>query len=257
MRTEGTASGLGLLKFRGTAAFFATELRVQLHEGLAIVTSVIVQVVLLVFVRILAPALWPVAILGAVVFSFFTLGQRVLNEAAYIRLDHKLNELYLASPLTPDSYFLGMSAGVLVAYLPPIVALIGVALATVAFTPLTALLLPFGVLAVWLFSASVGYVISTQFRDMRAIWSYASLLYNFFGVLPPVFYPVGLVPAAIRPLVLLLPPSAAASLLQWTLNPGILSTGEVELALGSLLFEAVGFFLLAVYWARRTVQEVG
>ncbi len=246
---------LSLPNFRGAGAFFSTELRVQLHEGLAIVTSVVVQVVLLVFVRILAPTLWGVAILGAIVFSFFTLGQRVLNEAAYIRVDHKLNELYLASPLTPDSYFLGMSAGVLVAYLPPIAALVLVAVATVPFTLLTAAVLVGGVLAVWLFSASVGYVISTQFRDMRAIWAYASLLYNFFGVLPPVFYPVGLVPTAARPLVLLLPPSAASALLQWTLNPATLSGGEAGLAAVALTVETIAFFLFAIYWARRTVEE--
>lgn len=255
MRTERGFGRLGPLNFRGAGAFFATELRVQLHEGIAIVTSVIVQVVLLVFVRILAPQLWSVAILGAIVFSFFTLGQRVLNEAAYIRVDHRLNQLYLASPLTPDSYFLGMSAGVLVAYLPPIAALMAVALVTVPFTLLTALVLPVAVLAVWLFSSSIGYAMSTQFRDMRAIWSYSSLLYSFFGVLPPVFYPVGLVPTAARPLVLLLPPSAASALLQWTLDPAALSPGEVVLAAGSLAAEAVGLFLFAIYWARRTVQE--
>ena len=255
MRTDAARGGLGLLNFRGAGAFFGTELRVQLHEGLAIVTSVIVQVVLLVFVRILAPALWPVAILGAIVFSFFTLGQRVLNEAAYIRVDHRLNQLYLASPLTPDSYFLGMSTGILVAYLPPIAALLGVALVTVALSPLTLAVLVAVVLAVWLFSASIGYVISTQFRDMRAIWSYASLLYSFFGVLPPVFYPLGLLPSGARPLALLIPPSAAAGLLQGCLDPGTLSPTEVLLAATALAVESLGLFFFAVYWARRTVQE--
>ncbi|HYK92883.1 MAG TPA: hypothetical protein VEY07_02430 [Thermoplasmata archaeon] len=255
MRTDAAPAGLGFLNLRGAGAFFATELRVQLHEGLAIVTSVIVQVVLLVFVRILAPGLWSVAILGALVFSFFTLGQRVLNEAAYIRLDHRLNQLYLASPLTPDSYFLGMSAGVLVAYLPPIGALLVVALLTVPFTPLTAAILASSVLAVWLFSSSVGYVMSTQFRDMRAIWSYASLLYSFFGVLPPVFYPLGLVPSGARFWVLLLPPSAASSLLQWSLGATSLSGTEIAVAASALAVEALACTLFAVYWARRTVQE--
>lgn len=255
MRTDGARLGGGILRFRGTAAFFATELRVQLHEGLAIVTSVVVQAVLLIFVRILAPALWPIALLGAIVFSFFTLGQRILNEAAYIRVDHRLNQLYLASPLTPDSYFVGLSAGVLVAYLPPIAVLVALAVLTVPFTALTGLLLVTSVLAVWMFSASLGYVLSTQFRDMRAIWSYSSLFYSLFGVLPPVFYPIGLVPPAARPYALLLPPSAASALLQWSLAPSALGGSEVALAAGALAAEAVGLFLLAIRWARRTVQE--
>lgn len=255
MRTETALPGLALPSFRGLRAFFETELWVQLHEGLALISSIVVQIVLLIFVRILAPSLWPVAVLGALVFSFFTLGQRVLNEAAYIRIDHKLNELYLTSPLTPESYFLGMSLGVLVAYLPPILFIAALAAVTVQLPLATVVFLPFALLAVWLFSSSLGYVVSTQFRDVRAIWSYASLLYNLFGVLPPVFYPVGLVPTGLRTAVLLLPPSAASSLAQWTLGAAILSPAEVAIAAGALAVESIGLFAFAVYWARRTVRE--
>ena len=257
MRTEPYLRAGALPNFRGLLAFFGTELRVQLHEGLAIFSSIVVQVILLVFVAILAPHLWNVAVVGAVIFSFFTLGQRVLNEAAYIRVDHKLNELYLASPLTPDSYFVGLSTGILVAYLPPIGAIIVVALVTVPMAAATLGLFALAAAAVWLFSISLGYVISTQFRDMRAIWAYASLLYNFFGVLPPVFYPLGLVPAGFRTVVLFLPPSAASSLVQWSLGVSSLSGSEVLLAAGSLAVESVALFLFAIYWARHTVEEVG
>lgn len=245
----------GVTSFRGLSAFFATELRVQLHESTAIFTSIVVQVVLLLFVAILAPNLIGIALLGAIVFSMFTLGQRVLNESAYIRIDHKLNQLYLASPLTPAAYFFGTALGVLVAYLAPIVILVVI---TEVVTPLslaTALVLPTVALAVWLFSVSIGYIASTMFRDNRAIWSYASLFYNLFGVLPPVFYPIALFPSELRPVALAMPPSAASGLLQWTLNRSVLSFGEVEFAATTLVVEAVAAFLFALYWARRTVRE--
>jgi ABC-2 type transport system permease protein len=241
--------------FRGTSAFFATELRVQLHEGIAILTSMIVQVVLLVFVSILAPRLLGVALIGAVIFSMFALGQRVQNEAAFIRVDHKLNELYLASPLTPEGYFLGMSLGVLVAYLGPIVLVVAAAEYVVRFSAVAALVLFLGAAAVWLFACSVGYVVSTLFKDMRAIWPYASLFYNLFGVLPPVFYPIALAPPAIRAVALVLPPSAAAALVQSSVGAATISTGEAAVAAVSLVVVAIGSFVFAVYWARRTVRE--
>lgn len=241
--------------FRGLSAFFATELRVQLHESTAILTSMIVQGVLLVFVAILAPKLLDVALVGAIVFSMFQLGQRVQNEAAFVRIDHKLNELYLASSLTPEAYFLGMAFGVLLAYIGPVAILVVVTEWWVHLTPLTAAVLFGGAVGVWLFSVSIGYVISTLFRDMRTIWPYASLFYNVFGVLPPVFYPIGLFPSALRPVALLIPPSAAAGLVQTTLVPGTLSSGEVLLASVGLAVEGLLSFLFAVYWARRTVRE--
>jgi ABC-2 type transport system permease protein len=226
--------------FRGTVAFSATELRVQMHESTAVVTSLIVQVVLLLFV--------------AIIFSMFALGQRVQNEAAFVRIDHKLNELYLAGPLAPEAYFLGMAFGVLGAYVVPIGVLVAVTVFVVGMSPLTALTLLGVSAAVWLFASSFGYVVSTWFRDMRTIWPYASIFYSAFGVLPPVFYPLSFWPAAITPVALVIPPSAAAALVQSTIGWATLSPAEVALALGALLLEAGGTFAFAVYWARRTVR---
>jgi ABC-2 type transport system permease protein len=254
MRTE-SALKFGRTTFRGASSFSVTEMRVQLHEGIAVLTSMITQVVLLIFVAILARQYLGVALLGAIIFSTFTLGQRVLNEAAYIRVDHKLNELYLASPLSPGGYFLGISVGVLLAYLGPILAIVVVSAFVLSYTPGLALALLAVAFAVWLFASSMGYVLSTTFRDMRAIWSYASVLFNLFGVLPPVFYPVGLFPAALRPAVLVLPPSAATAILQDLVNPDTLAPGQLAIAAIALTVEALAMFAFAVYWAQRSAQE--
>jgi ABC-2 type transport system permease protein len=252
MRTE-TAHGFAL--FRGTVAFSLTQLRVQAHEGVAIFTSMITQAVLLIFVTILARQYLSVALLGAILFSLFQLGQRVLNEAAYIRVDHKLNQLYLASPLTPGAYFLGIAFGVLLTYLGPILVLVALAAVLVPITPLLGLELLAVGFAVWLFASSMGYVVSTVFRDMRAIWSYSSVLFSLFGVLPPVFYPFHLFPKALHPLALLMPPSAAAAILQNTLTPGTLTPSELLLAAVGLAAETLALFAFAVYWARLTARE--
>lgn len=240
--------------FRGLRAFSYTEFYVQAHEYLSIATSLVVQVILLIFVKILAPSLLGVALLGAVIFSIFALGQRVQNEAAYIRIDHKLNELYLASPLAPESYFFGMSIGILAAYTLPIALLIGITIFLVGLSPATALTLLLAGTAVWLVTCSIGYIVSTLFRDMRTIWPYASLFYNLFGVLPPVFYPIGFLSGGLRTAALLVPSSSAAALVQWSVDPAVLSSSEVLLAALALAVAATGLFGFAIYWARRTVR---
>jgi len=240
--------------FRGLGAFLWTEVLVQAHEELAMATSMLVQAVLLVFVWILAPGLIGVALVGALLYSTFTMGQRVLNEAAYVRIDHKANDLYLAGPMSPESYFLGMAAGILLVYLPPVVILGALAAAVIHFTLAQALLLFALATVVWVFSASIGFVFSTFFRDNRAIWAYSSLFFNAFGVLPPVFYPFHLFPSVLAPVALVMPPSAAAALAQMSLGYASLSVGEVALAVGALAVETVAVFLFAIYWARRTVR---
>jgi hypothetical protein len=240
--------------FGGTSAFLWTEVLVQAHESLAMATAMVTQTVLLVFVYILNPGLIGVALIGAVLFSAFTLGQRVLNEAAYIRIDHKSNDLYLAGPMTPEGYFLGMAGGILIVYLPPIALLGGLAVGVGHLSLETSLALLGLSGLVWLFAASLGYIFSTFFRDNRAIWAYASLFFNVFGVLPPVFYPFGYFPEALRPVVLLMPPSAAAALLQSEIGAASLSSGQTWLALLGLIGETAVVFLFAVFWARRTVR---
>ncbi|MGI0131155.1 MAG: hypothetical protein ACREDE_09715 [Thermoplasmata archaeon] len=241
--------------FAGTLAFLWTEVLVQANERMAMLTSMVVPGIILVFVEILNPALISVALVGAILFSTFTMGQRVLNEAAYLRIDHKANDLYLAGPMTPEAYFLGMSVGIMIVYLAPTVFLGVLATFVVPLTLSTGLLLFALAAAVWLFAASTGYVFSTFFRDNRAIWAYSSLFFNIFGVLVPVFYPLGLFPAVLRPIVLLMPPSAAAGLAQAAIGATSLSVGQVALAVGGLAIETASVFFFAIYWARRTAME--
>jgi hypothetical protein len=240
--------------FAGTRAFVWTEVLVQKNERLAMATSMVVQSVILVFVYILNPGLLGVAFVGAILFSTFAMGQRVLNEAAYLRIDHKAIDFYLAGPMAPEAYFLGMSVGILLVYISPVI-VVGILAAYVVPLTLSTGLLLLGLAAVvWVFAASLGYVFSTFFRDNRAIWAYSSLFFNVFGVLVPVFYPLGLFPEALRPIVLLMPPSAAAALVQSAIGVTSLSSGEVALAVGGLAVETVLMFVLAIYWARRTVR---
>jgi hypothetical protein len=240
--------------FAGTGAFLWTEVLVQKNERLAMATSMVVQSVILVFVYILNPGLLGVAFVGAIIFSTFAMGQRVLNEAAYLRIDHKSIDFYLAGPMTPEAYFLGMSFGILIVYLPPLV-LVGILATFIVPLTLSTGLLLLGLAAmVWVFAASLGYVFSTFFRDNRAIWAYSSLFFNVFGVLVPVFYPLGLFPEVLRPIVLLMPPSAAAALVQSAIGATTLTGAEVVLAAGGLVVETVLMFVIAIYWSRRTVR---
>jgi ABC-2 type transport system permease protein len=235
--------------------FLATEIRVQLHEWLAIVTGTLTPGALLVFVAILAPELLPVTVIGALVYSMFLIGQRVLNEAAYIRIDHKLNELYHASPLSPEGYFVGIAGGMLVAYLPPSLVLVVILEVLHPLPPLGWLVLAACLIGVWLVSSTIGYVVSTLFKDMKTIWPYSALLTNLFGVVPPVFYPLGRVAIEWRSAVLLLPTSAAAALVDSAAGLEPITTNEAILAACALFVEAIALFAFGIYWARRTARE--
>ena len=243
------------LRWSGTRVFLATEIRVQLHEWLAIVTGTLTPGALLIFVAVLAPGLLPITLIGALVYSMFLIGQRVLNEAAYIRIDHKLNELYHARPLSPEGYFVGIAGGMLIAYLPPSLVVLLILEILHPLNPLAVGTLAACLLAVWAFSATIGYVVSTLFKDMKTIWPYSALLTNLFGVVPPVFYPFSKVPLEWRSLVLLLPTSAAAVLVDSAAGLEQVSAAQTTLAAVALAVEAAALFAFGIYWARRTARE--
>ena len=243
------------LRWYGSGAFFATEIRVQLHEWLAIVTGTLTPGALIVFVAILAADLLPVTLIGALVYSMFLIGQRVLNEAAYIRIDHKLNELYHASPLSPEGYFVGIAGGMLVAYLPPSLVVLGILELIHPLGLVAGLTLAACLLAVWAVSSTIGYVVSTLFKDMKTIWPYSALLTNLFGILPPVFYPLSKVPIEWRSLVLIVPTSAATILVNAAAGLEPVTRQESTVAAVALAVEAVFLFVFGIYWARRMARE--
>ena len=243
------------LHWAGSGVFLATEVRVQLHEWLAILTGTLTPGALIVFVAILAPELLPVTLVGALVYSMFLIGQRVLNEAAYVRIDHKLNELYHASPLSPEGYFVGIAGGMLVAYLPPSLVLLGILQILHPLYAVAGLTLVVCLLAVLAVSSPIGYVVSTLFKDMKTIWPYSALLTNLFGVVPPVFYRLGSVPVEWRSVVLLLPTSAAAVLVDSAAGLEPLTRTEATTAAVALAAEALVLFAFGIYWARRTARE--
>ncbi|HKZ97998.1 MAG TPA: hypothetical protein VJ326_00160 [Thermoplasmata archaeon] len=243
------------LRWSGTAAFLFTEVRLQIHDLLALSTATLVQAVLVVFVAVLAPDLLAFALVGAMAYSAFLIGQRLLNEAAYLRIDQRLNELYHASPMSPEAYFVGMATGMLVAYAPTVL----------VFVPLVQLVHPLGplewgviaavVLAVWVVSSALGYVISTLFKDMKTIWPYSSLLTNLLGIVPPVFYPIGLLPADVHVIALLVPTSAATAIAAHVAGLEPISGDALALAGAALSLQAVVLLFVGIYWARRSARE--
>src|SRR5712691_5494113 len=236
------------LRWAGSGAFLATEIRVQLHEWLAIVTGTLTPGALLIFVAVLAPGLIGVTLIGSLVCSMFLIGQRVLNEAAYIRIDHKLNELYHASPLSPEGYFVGIAGGMLIAYLPPSLFILAILEILHPLSFLAIMALAACLLAVWAVSSTIGYVVSTLFKDMKTIWPYSALLTNLLGVLPPVFYPFSKVPMEWRSLVLVLPTSAAAVLVNAAAGLEKVTATQGLLAAVALAVEATALFAFGIYW---------
>ncbi|HKS59487.1 MAG TPA: ABC transporter permease [Thermoplasmata archaeon] len=198
------------------------------------------------FLKVIAPAaLFPFGVVGGILFTTLFTGNGMLNDCAYLRLERQLQQIFVASPVRPASYILGMALSELAFALP----------ATVLFVVILALVLPLSVLGVlgligvilltWLMASSLGFLVSTFFRQLREIWPIGTLVFSTISVLPPVFYPIGVIPEAYRWVAFLAPSTFAAQLADRAAGLPNLTSG----LLGNFGFLLGGLGLLTLFFA--------
>src|SRR3989454_6461205 len=143
----------------------------------------------------------------------------------------------------------------LVAYLPPSLVVLGILEFIHPLGLVAGLTLAVCLLAVWAVSSTIGYVLSTLFKDMKTIWPYSALLTNVFGIVPPVFYPIRFVPIEWRSVVLLLPTSGAAVLVNSAAGLEAITGNEAALAATAFAMEAGALVDFRGFWASRRARE--
>jgi ABC-2 type transport system permease protein len=112
------------------------------------------------------------------------------------------------------------------------------------------------VLLTWLMATSLGFLISTLFKQLREIWPIGTLTFSTLSVLPPIFYPAYLIPKPVQWVAFLAPSTFASGLADdvtgvnvgTPLSPGLLNSPWLDLA--GLVGATLLFALAAAYLAR-------
>ena len=152
-------------------------------------------------------------VIGSLLLILSTVGTGLAGDATWYRLETKLQDFFVASPVNQLGYLLGIAFAGLFFASPALVVLIPL-LIYVGF-PIIAL--PVAILSlvgVWLFSSSIGYLVSTFTSNLRNGWQSGLLLSVIVGILPPVFYPAEVLPSNILPLAYAIPTTNAALLIR-------------------------------------------
>lgn len=137
---------------------------------------------------------------GIVLFNFFSeavnLGLTSITDNA-----HLINKVYMPKEIYPFSRALSATVNLLIALIP----LLGATLLSGLPITKAILLLPIGLLLLFMFSLGLGMLLGTSmvyFRDTQFLWSVISILWTY---LTPTFYPITIVPAALLPIFKLNP----------------------------------------------------
>ncbi|MGA7923028.1 MAG: ABC transporter permease [Thermoplasmata archaeon] len=209
------------------------------------------------FLKIVAaPGFFPYGVVGGVLFTVLFTGNGMLNDCAYLRLERQLQQVFVASPVRPLSYVLGMALSELAFATPALALFLGI-LALVHPIGALGLLALLGVaLLTWLLASSLGFLLSTFFRQLREIWPIATLVFSLLSVVPPIFYPISVLPAPVQWVAFLAPSTFASQLADRAaglpgapaLSPPFL--GNVYFQVGTLILLTLLFALAALKLAR-------
>ena len=152
-------------------------------------------------------------VVGSLLLVLSTVGTGLAGDATWYRLETKLQDFFVASPVNQLGYLLGIAFAGLFFASPALVVL----LPLLVYIGLPLIALPIVLLSlvgVWLFSSAIGYLVSTFTANLRNGWQSGLLLSVLVGILPPVFYPAEILPNNILLITYAIPTTNAALLIR-------------------------------------------
>ncbi len=195
------------------------------------------------------PGYVPYGLIGATISILVGAGLFLGSDATFNRLQYKLQDFYVASPLPAIDYMLGLSLGELT-FVTPSLGILIVVFAYLRLITWSFSLALVVMLLAWIFASAFGFFLSTFILRSRSAFSVTSLVSTLLTVVPPVFYPISVIPSRFRFLAYLVPTTHLSILMQSAL--GLQTYPETQLAISwaVLIGFTVFFFALAAFKAR-------
>ncbi len=237
---------------RALAAFSLIGWRWISRNPASTIAPILLPFIFLYFLHIISPAsLFPVEILGAMLFTTQNIGGWVLGDSATWRIECALQDLFVASPMGRVRYLFGIAFSNLLAALPAL-GVLAVLLAYETPVPWTAWPVIAGTIFVlWILFSSIGIAMSSRVRSQREIWPINNLLFTCLGMLSPLYYPISILPGWWQTVAHFLPSTYAALLVQGAvgLTPaGVPTLLRYAALLCGLAAIGVGLALSAYRW---------
>jgi ABC-2 type transport system permease protein len=175
-------------------------------------------------------ALLGTAIEGGLIMIFFSSGIALQSDLAHLKNDFKLQDMIVSSPTSARMYMGGMALAEIVYSLPGIAILIALAAIYIQPNLIQIAILTTVVLLMFAVSVAIGFMLSTFSSDVVQSYAFSRLLSLLFATLPPVYYPITLVPFPFNYIAYLSPTTYAAEIMHS-------STGYLDLSITQLALD--------------------
>lgn len=245
-------------KGRTFPAFALIGWRWVARNPVATIVPILLPFFFLYFLALISPPnLFPLQVVGAMLFTTQNIGSWCLSDSAYWRIEQRLQDMFVASPLGKFQYLFGVAFSNLIPAMPALL-ILGVILSMVTtVTPLGWLVLAAAVFMVWVLYSAIGIALSSRLQSQMEVWPVGNLVFTTLGILSPLYYPLVWVSDKAPvwgEVARFLPATYAALLVQDALNLPYALPGEALLDAALLVgLTLVGIVLaMALYtWRER------
>lgn len=186
-------------------------------------------------------------VIGGLTMILVYNGLGLMADAAFYRIYLKFQDMIVAGPVRPWSYMMGLALSGLL-FSAPGIAVFAIVMEILGITVHDWVEVVAASVLLWAAGSSMGFAISSTFKEMREVWPTTAILTFAISVLPPVYYPRTILPYWASLASLVTPTASAALLLQDSMGMVPASLPETIIAYIVLIVETAAFL---VYSSRR------
>jgi ABC-2 type transport system permease protein len=186
------------------------------------------------------------AIVGSMVMALTTVGLSVGQDVVVYRIEHKLQDIIVSSPVSSLTYMSGLALSQLLFGMPSL-AILAILVVNLGGVPLIYIpVLIATMLLMWGTMSALGFLISSRISHQRVTNQVITTVSIGLGVIPPVYYSLDLLPQQLHYLAYLAPTTHASLILQQITALPTPQEWSLGLGFAALGVSLVVFLLLAI-----------
>jgi ABC-2 type transport system permease protein len=184
------------------------------------------------------------AVAGSLVMALVGYGLALGQDISFYKTEYKVQDLFVASPVSPLTYMMGLALSELLFGLPALIALASLVMlfgGSISSIPL----LVATILLIWGSMSAMGFFLSSHMLHMRNATQVISFVNVILTILPPVFYPIAAVPPELLPLAYAMPTTHASLIIQYIMTGNAPEGWSLGFGFAVQVTYLIGFVVLA------------
>ena len=184
------------------------------------------------------------AVAGSLVMALVGYGLALGQDISFYKTEYKIQDVFVASPVSPLTYMMGLALSELLFGLPALIVLAALVMA-IGGSLFNIPLLVATILLIWGSMSAMGFFLSSHMLHMRNATQVISFVNVILTILPPVFYPITFMPEVLQPLAYAMPTTHASLMLQHIMGDPTPEGWSLGFGFAVQIAYLVGFVVLA------------